>query len=381
MEHSLLYQLREVNEMKEVIRILVVEDDLDSIELYEDSAKEVSDNHHDIEIELIKQNNAQEALDSLKDGDFDGAIVDLNLEPGNPTEAAGNEIVASIYQRNRFPIKVVSGNLDNLSEQFKGKENSFLKFHTRDELSNDEIFESFVSLFKTGITKILGQRGELEKQLSTVFWEHLASDIEEWGREGGTEQALLRYTLNHLNEYIDRSLSVYDEREFYIKPPIRSYISTGDVVVNDKQERYLVMSPACDVTPRRVENDAPIINASRIVLCPLLSISKSGLIGKNIIQENTGSSKIKSALEKIVKGQDPKFHFLPKHGVIDASMCDFQNIHTCTVKEYLNFNRVATVSGGFMRDIQSRFTAYIGRQGQPDLDKDGIARGLVENLI
>lgn len=363
--------------MVNTIKILLVEDEPCQVEAYEDAAEEVSRLFDNLTIETVHKANAEDAIKLLQEGDFDGAIIDLNLNSDAPQVAEGNSVIEAIYNKIRFPVKVISGNLANLGPGLNSKESPFLKFHNRDEVNNEEVFKHFIKLYKTGITKILGRKGELEKRLGEVFWGHLASDIEDW--EEGSENVLLRYTLNHLSEYIDRTLSTYDDREFYIKPPIKQHIATGDVVQKG-EDKLLVMSPACDVTPRSIKEGVPVINAQRVVLCPLLPINRATWISKKLIKEDSNTAKRKSALEKIIKSQDPKFHFLPKHGVLDASISDFQNIETCTIEEFVGFDRLATVSGDFMCDIQSRFTAYIGRQGQPDLNKGEIAASLVENL-
>ncbi|MFY8273458.1 response regulator [Pseudoalteromonas sp. SSDWG2] len=359
------------------IKILLVEDQDSQVEAYQDAADEISEQFSNYNIELVHETNADGAIALLQDGDFDGAIVDLNLDTSTPQEAGGNQVIDAIYNKNRFPVKVISGNLSHLGQEFVEKESPFLKFHSREDIANEEVFRQFISLYETGITKILGRKGELELRLTEVFWEHLSNDIENWA--SGSEKVLLRYTLNHLNEYIDRTLTTYDEREFYIKPPIKKYIATGDVVENDNG-KYLVMSPACDVAPRDIVEGLPVINANRIVMCPLLPVSREQWLDKKLIQEGTGTSKLRAALEKVIKGQDPKFHFLPNHGELHASISDFQNVETCTIEEFVTYNRIATVSGEFMRDIQSRFSAYIGRQGQPDLKKSEIAGSLVSKL-
>ncbi len=367
--------------MEMTIKILVVEDNPDMLESYEDSAEEISDKYQEYSIVIEPCTTVEEAMSALKEGDYDGAIIDLNLNASSPHEAGGNILIKEILGKIRFPVRVISGNLDNLDADITGNESSFLKFQSRSEVDNNSVFEDFISLYKTGITKLLGRRGDLEAKLSDVFWKHLSKDISDWARENISEQVLLRYTLNHLNEYLDRSLESYDEREFYIKPPIKDFIATGDIVENGLN-RYLVVSPACDITPRGIEENIPKINAKKILLCPLLPISRNTFVSNRLIPgDMTSRDKLKKALEKIIKGQDPKFHFLPQHGSLQASICDFQNVETCDINEFLVFARAATVSGDFMRDIQSRFTAYIGRQGQPDLDKDAVANKHVESLL
>lgn len=376
-QHSILY-LRELFKLTNTIRILLVEDERSAIETYQDAANDVPSRHDGLKIDLVHISSAEGALEQLQNGSFDGAIVDLNLNSDNPQEAAGNEVIRAIYKKNRFPVKVITGNLANLDQDLVAEGNPFLTFSDRDGIENDVVFDQFITLYKTGITKILGRKGELETLLGEVFWEHFVKDIDDWGE--GSEKVLLRHTLNHLNEYIDRTLTKYDEREFYIKPPIKKHIATGDVV-SKGEEKYLVVSPACDVTPRNGDGGAIYINADRIILCPLLDISREVWIAKKLIEGDYNTEKRKAAITKIVQSQDPKFHFLPKHGDLHASISDFQNIITCTLEDFMNdYVRIATVSGDFMRDIQSRFTAYIGRQGQPDLDKKELIRSIAPRL-
>jgi len=366
--------------MTQQLRILIVEDDESAIEAYEDSVEEFNDNCEDnVEIQLSIKTTLDEAVNAIVEESFDGAIIDLNLDAGNANLASGNEVIRQVYKKHRFPLKIVSGNLANLDPLFEEEGSSFLRCHDR-EVENNTLFQDFLTLYKTGITKILGRRGELEAYLSEVFWKHLASDIEDWSRDGITEQILLRYTLAHLNEYLDRSQALYDGREFYIKPPIQNHIATGDVVRNNEGKIFLVVSPACDVAPRSVDGDVPEINAKVIILCPAIKIDRQSWLESSLLSNGDGRRQIESKLDKIIKNQNPKHHFMPEHGDLPATVTDFQNIEVCTIEQYVTFERVATVAVPFMKDIQARFVAYLGRQGQPDLDKRGLKDRYSPNL-
>jgi hypothetical protein len=367
--------------MTQNVSILVVEDDNSMYEAYQDAAEEVTD--QDYKICLIRKLTAESAISSIISNAYDGAIIDLNLISTAPQSSDGNKVIEEIYQKNRFPIKVVSGNLGNLSAKLSNKESPFLKFHDRDspEAANELIFKSFLDLYKTGITKMLGRRGKLDEMLSQVFWTHLANDIEGWFEPAGrAEPALLRYALSHLNEYLDRDQEYgVNEREFYIKPPIRKHISTGDVVDTD-HGKFIVLSPACDVEPRRVENGLPVINAKKIILGPLIQVNRQKWLDLKVIKVDTNTASVKKSLENIVKGQDPKFHFLPQHSDLEASIANFQNIETCTIEQFVTYKRIATVAVPFMKDVHSRFVSYLGRQGQPDLNKTEIVVRHLESL-
>ncbi|MEL0584765.1 MAG: hypothetical protein AAES65_07805 [Candidatus Thiodiazotropha sp. (ex. Lucinoma kazani)] len=70
--------------MPEQINLLVVEDNQDMFDTYQDTAEELSSD--EIHLSLISKKSAGEAKSALLSGNFDGAIVDLNLDPSTPTK-------------------------------------------------------------------------------------------------------------------------------------------------------------------------------------------------------------------------------------------------------------------------------------------------------
>jgi len=359
--------------MKKTIKILVVEDDSDQFEMYQDTAREQSDDNY--VITLSRHISARDAKHALLSSNFDGAIVDLNLSSGDPNEASGNQVLEEIVESHRFPVLVVSGNLHNLAENIKEKRSGFLKFYNRDA-TNNEIFEYLKSTFDTGITRILGGRGQIENWLSDIFWRHLANDFENWNPGNlDPERTLLRYTVSHLSEYLDQPDGedrFYHDAEFYIKPPIRDHIATGDIV-NKEGNRFVLLSPACDVAVRAVnEYGVPKINAKRVILAPLIEISRSSFIASKIISDSDNSKKRSKIVEELIKGNRPKYVFLPEYGNIAPSVIDLQNLHSWAFEEYVTFDRIATISTPFIKDILSQLSSYYGRQGQPDLDKTSL---------
>ena len=159
------------------MRIIVVEDDDDMYENYEDTASDLTSEF--LQIELVREKSAESAKQSLLSKGFDGAIIDLNLNQSDPTEASGNIVLKEIVDKHRFPVFVVSGNLQNIDPDLDDKKSEFLKFLDR-ELSNEDIFNGLIGIFNTGITKILGGRGKIEQSLGEIFWTHLANDFGIW---------------------------------------------------------------------------------------------------------------------------------------------------------------------------------------------------------
>lgn len=359
------------------IDVLVIEDDDDQFSTYEDGAEEFGETSG-VNIELIRGKSVSDAVPLLFNQHFDGAIIDLNLDSEKPEEASGNTILEIIKKSRRFPVLVVSGNLGNIDQAHKDDESALFQLLDRD-LPNREIFSKIYGIHKTGITDILGRRGGIEEKLSDIFWKHLAKDMDSWmGRENQTN-AFLRYTISHLLEYLDLPVgderNIYNEAEFYIKPPIRDHIAPGDIVKKGV-ERFVVLSPACDIAVRKIRNDGkPEINAKRITLAKIIGINREDFLLHEIIRDGDNSPKRESILSEIVKGQNAKYVLLPKYLDLAQGVVDLQNLYTIDVDEFVDdYVRQATISAPFLKDIQAKMSSYHGRQGQPDLDKKTLIK-------
>lgn len=364
------------------MKILVVEDEDDIFDTYQDTVNEINESGR--KIELVRKKSVSGALDALLSKDFDGAIVDLNLNQAISSESSGNEVLGEIVQKHRFPVFVVSGNIQNLTPNILEKESAFLRFFNKDpNTSNETIFEHLLEIFDTGITNILGGRGLIEKHIGEVFWGHLAKDFSALSNEKLiTEKRLLRYNVSHLVEYLDiseRDEYYYHEAEFYILPPIRDYIAPGDIVETieaDTKNRFVVLSPACDIAVRGLDGNKPIINARKIILAPIIPVNREAFLQRRIILKEDNRKATSKKLEEIVKSKTEKFIFIPESRELHPGVIDFQNIHTWDIDKFLDARRVATIASSFLKDIQSRFSSYVGRQGQPDLNRKEIVEKL-----
>jgi len=368
--------------MATILQLMVLEDDDDQYQTYSDTADDLNDEQ--VIYNLTRMKSAPEARDALLSSNFDCAIIDLNLDTSNPQEASGNGVLSEILKSHRFPVFVVSGNLGHLLPSIQGSVSTFLKLYDR-EKPNDEIFSEMKKIYLTGITDILGGRGDIEKKLGEIFWNHLANDLDVWTEKDNLhESALLRYTVSHLSEYLDTpsdQSGYYHEAEFYIKPPIREHIASGDIVQKGDM-RYIVLSPACDISVRGIDDkEKPLINAKRITLAKLIKIQRQDFVDHGIIKETTNSSSRESALSKIITGQSDKHVFLPGYKMLHPSVADLQNLYSIDFDEYQSdYERIATVSSPFLKDIQAKFSAYYGRQGQPELNKGELIKEYKKEL-
>jgi len=229
------------------LNLLIVEDDKDTIQSYKDRI-DIYNMKKETEITPKIVSNVSDAKVELKTPIFDAAIIDLKLTAGTP-ELDGINVIDDILNDLRIPVFVVSGSIG----QYTKEETPLFKKKNRDG-SFDDILKEIVEIYKTGITKILGNKGIIDKYLQTIFWCHLSNTIDLWKNDkfrtdDEKEKSLLRYTLHHMQEYLDDDIEKYHPSEFYIAKPIKNDISTGDIV-SAGNERFVIITPSCDMVLR-----------------------------------------------------------------------------------------------------------------------------------
>lgn len=234
---------------KEVIRIIIVEDDKTQKDMYQDCIDEFNSSNDMFAIEAFKRSDDEEIPNLLYDKRIDAAIVDLDWGKGSQ-ENEGNRLVRKLYKDCRVPIFIVSGNLNLLSDDYE--ESPIFKKYQRDSIIFGDLLDEICSLYKTGYTKALGSQSMIDQMLSKVFWNHMSAVIGNWENQDSDVQMkrMLRFAVTRINEMLTVTTQdnhdEYDALEFYIKPPIKDKPFTGDIIsYNDK--KYVVITAACDM--------------------------------------------------------------------------------------------------------------------------------------
>ncbi|MCL9805026.1 response regulator [Flavobacterium amniphilum] len=366
------------------LKLLIVEDDPELITSYK---RDIASFNLDSEVKINHEqvSDKEAALNILKDKKkyFDAAIVDLKLDSNEKSDDdySGNDVIREIKSNLRFPVFVVTGTPQHISEDLKN-ENSFFKIKTRGE--EDNHLEQLVDIYKTGITKIINSKGHIEDFLNNIFWNHLSNSMENWIKDDSRspeekQKSLLRYTLMHMQEYIDEDIEKYHPSEFYITEPIKKNIFTGDIVTYDGN-RYIVLTPSCDIVIREDGSR----NTTMILLVQIRSLND---VVKNFDSLNSGTSEKNDnrvRLNSFIENKKQNYHFIPKTNIVEAGLVDFQNKLTLPESninkliEERQIIRIATVSTPFLKDIISRYSNYYSRQGSPDFDTNEIYTSLFE---
>lgn len=371
-----------------MIRLFVLEDDEKQVKIYKDAIDDFY-KKKGVKISAEFSGNLPEALGKIKAEDFDAAIIDLKLS-GTDTEGGGNQAIRQIRENLRFPVFVMSGFIDELDLDLR-EENVFYKTYRSTDKDVSELLQEITDLYNTGITKILGKKGRIEKALQDVFWKHISCSMNYWKSEAKgpkeCEKILLRYVLVYLTGYLEMDeageLLCYNPAEFYIIPPIRKYVFTGDILKNrDDGKRFLVLTPACDMAQGKAKdimlvyiedkNMEYVAQQKRV-----LSEKISGAAGT---KEKEAFQKKKDEAEKTLKNlltnsHSFKYHFLPCTEPFSGGFVNFQKVASIKASEIKDkYERVASVTEKFIKEIIARFSHYYARQGQPDFDIDELMK-------
>ncbi|MCC5930323.1 MAG: hypothetical protein JJU28_13835 [Cyclobacteriaceae bacterium] len=369
--------------MKE-LKLFIVEDDPNVVEGYESSIKSFNKtNEHNIQITPIYEGNKDAALIRLKDSDisFDGAIVDLDLRQSGGEDSSGNEIIKAVVENLRFPVFVISGTAHNLDPELN-KESSFFKVRNRDE--GFDFIEEMISIYNTGITRILNRKGTIEKYITDIFWNHLSNSMDLWitDRVRSPEQkekSLLRYTLFHIQEHLELTAESdfenYHPAEIYITPPVKDKVFTGDILIEkESKKNFIVLTPSCDLAHEgKTENIliGEIVKSDSGEINDLKMIINGNNVGRD--RKNNAANKLKN----LIKNNVPKYHFLPKYKEISGGLIDFQSLKSINKDTLNDFERIACVNSTFTKDIIARFSFYYSRQGSPDFNIDEVYESLI----
>lgn len=368
--------------MKE-LKLLIVEDDTNVIETYTRDINSYNKTNQSLNIRETIISNKDQAIDILKNSDniFDGAIIDLDLNQSGGSDQSGNEVIKEIKDNLRFPVFVISGTSHNLDASLR-EETSFFKVRNRD--ADFDFIEEIVAIYETGITEILNRKGIIEDYINNIFWNHLSNSLDLWINDAirsseKKQKSLLRYTLLHLQEYLeiteDSEFENYHPSEIYITPVIKPRVFTGDIVRNKEDDsNYIVLTPSCDLAQSKAKD---ILLASIEPIQSTIAGEKINVIKKGKA-DDMQLAEARNVLKKLIdNAYSNKYHFLPKYKNIEGGLVNFQKLHSFRTKEFENsFIRVASINGGFTKDIVSRFSYYYSRQGSPDFDSDELFKEL-----
>lgn len=351
-------------------RILLIEDSEDDASVCKDAIDIMNEEVPERELELEVASTYEIAIQMLKN-QFNGVIVDIRLDDGH----SGNDIIHTIISNYRVPVVVMTGTPDTDLD-----EGSPITVYKKGEKTYKEIIDDLTLSFDTGLFDVIGGTGILEETMNQVFWKNLYPQINSWMRlkkEGwDTEKILLRYAISHIQELLDYEVPAYVTYEMYIKPPVNKNIKTGTILKHKTDGNYcIVMSPPCDLALHNGK-----MKTDTIVVCEIESQEK---ICKEVIGA-TGESKRKKVLLPAIKNNYKEYyHWLPQNELFEGGYVNFRYTLNYSPEELDQYFEKPDLhlTGFFVKDILSRYSAYYARQGQPDFEFDKEAEKLISKYF
>ncbi|MED0680265.1 hypothetical protein P4S83_18325 [Aneurinibacillus thermoaerophilus] len=380
--------MSEVTKTKKTISVLVIEDEDTQIQTMQDAFDDFNNESMEYTINADMKKNLNDSLVSLISNDYDVAIVDLNLDQTVVDEArlGGIQIIDIIVKKLRVPVIVRTGYPGKFDTSNPSFHSPFVKVYSKDA-QVEEIIKNIIDWYSTGITTTLGTKGTLQNYLNILFWEQISHNINEWNSHGSSheehEKPLMRYTLNVLQNLLEIDSTTggfenFHPAEVYIKPPIRQDLFFGDILKAADDKYFIILTPSCEMAQKKYQ---------KILLAEIISHdSVAGFAdAKSKYSTNLSKSKKDSLAKWLRNGHADSigYHFLPPYSDFPGGFVDFQSVFSINPQEE-EFNhiyeKIATVSGQFAKDISSRFTLYYARQGQPNLNSDLIIDTMITEL-
>ena len=338
------------------LRLLLVEDDARVVKLYAEVLEHYVGTHNR-QIAMCVAKTLPDAQRSL-DGSVDAAIVDLNLGRGT---ADGGEVISELKEHFRVPVAVFTATPGDAED-----EPPVVGIFTKGQHRFDDVLDRLWGIYETGLTRIMGGRGLLEKHLNQVFLTNLLPTIDVWvgyGEEdsGRTEKALLRHALGHLVADLEGDETPCYPEEVYLAPPLEDSLQTGTLVqCKERKTCHVVMTPACDLVKRSDgERNTDVVVVAQVV--------PEAAVFEKLKAKPDRQTRLMRNSDKIC------FHWLPKCGAVKGGFLDFRRLETVPLDGFdSQFERLRVrIAPSFVKDIVSRFSIFYARQGQPKIAEAG----------
>jgi len=351
-------------------KLLLIEDNEDDIETCMNSIERYN-HQNQRNIKPTNCKSLDEALDTL-DSSFDGVIIDLQL---GTERDGGNHITDRLIKDNyRTPFAIFTATPDAVESGY-----DYIGTFKKGEETYDNLFDKFWEIHETGLTRIMGGRGKIEKALNEVFINNILPHRSPWieyAKEDSekTEKSLLRHTINHLLQLIDDDQDALFPEEVYIHPKQTPDIKPGDIVRNNNDNSlHIILNPACDLALRQGGG----FKTDQILI---VGIEDQDTVTSIAIDGIKKEDKKTKKLQEVFKNNHTNYHhWLPKTEFFDGGFLNFRYLCSMDIENFNNtFETTKTqVSSPFLKDVLGRFSSYYARQGQPAINMNKA----IENIL
>lgn len=340
-----------------------------------------------IEYKAVK--TPMEAMVLLYQENFQGLIVDLKLEVEDTNkddeDYSGNILLKNIVNKEIMPIIVRTGFPDKMSQNIN---RNIIKTYSKETPILEEVVEELINYYNTSIFSIFGSNGKVDNHIKDFFWNILPECFTDKKEELNgldkeiQEKVIIRYVSSWLNNkymFNDGYLDV-EPIEMYMFPnPIDKICNCDIYEDNDNKEKFIVLTPACDLANDKAENILfAKIQSHESVNEFDDTIQKSFKQKQNDMEISKGNKNKIASWSRNSHEKSMRYHFLPKVSFFCGGFIDFSSLiclqYSKEKTEFIGRNlvKIGTITDSFKRDITARFSSYYQRQGQPTFNIDSI---------
>jgi len=157
--------------------------------------------------------------------------------------------------------------------------------------------------------------------------------------------------------------------QYYVMPPIATTPVVGDLHHSaDTDEASgsgswrIVLTPSCDLVWGKAD-------FALLARCRLLEQTKAF---RDVAGHAKPSNAKKAALKDILTNRSARCYYLPEAFDIPHLIVDFQDLLAIGGDTLRAMRPTASLDSPYAEELQSRFAAYFGRIGTPDLDSEAL---------
>ncbi|WP_373653312.1 hypothetical protein [Schlesneria sp. DSM 10557] len=311
----------------------------------------------------------EHALEILRNTYIDCAIVDLRIPAAHastPLDAkaeSGNAVLGQILRSSGMPAVVYSGYEEEVSEIVSA---SHIKVVTKRGGAQVWILEYLLS-HASLMEAMASTREKLSAEISTLFhqsiWPRWSKTWASLSGNWSPTEVITRQVVAHVAEKLGDT-SQHHPDEFYFVPPLKAdRLVTGDLVTYEGSV-YVLLNPRCNMD--RCEYPMELT----LALCTPVGESWTKILKKAAGDANQRNKAIEAARRYASQDHSLSKHFIPVCDGQGPWLVEFDRITNVgrDLASQLVTGRIATISPQFLPNLIQRYSSYLGRIGQPDLN-------------
>lgn len=374
-------------------RVLVVDDEED---LADELARALEEDLQDLgQVSAIPCSSFTEAESRLATEDFDAVVLDVadQSQTGDGLDRdRGRKTYARVSASCWIPVVFYTGYVADVEEfasngglvQAVAKGNpDEVVYAVRQALRSD------AAHLARGITRFVSRRTrEFLRDHVAVVWAQLP-------QEARDELPLV--LLNRLAAQLkDDAVAALDEIQgatagnivsagasarVYLYPPVTNHVTSGDLLVDENDERWLVVTPACDLyedpdTPEGVPTrKRRVAKVHRVRLARAHDLLESPRVAELLGNKSINDGK--SQVLDVLRGKADRYYRLPRYLAIPDLIVDLEHVRTEPLDTVRSLKREATLDSPYAEAVLVQHARFMGRVGVPDLSAEGMW-GLIE---